>query len=119
MDYSASFSGKRVQVNLTPAAIQALAKRDTPLLVEMELYFSCLIRKQVRFSEAGLDTIGERVTDKLYLDFTPVMTQHCGKDYTGDEPPLTAFPIENPAAFIPKWLSVDYRRGEWRGEFSY
>lgn len=111
-------NGRPVDVRLSRAAEQALAQRQQPLLAEMELYFSCLIRYKVRFQEPA-DSSGIRVNDKLQLRFRPVMTARCGNDYTGDEPPLTDFPIEKPAAFTPRWLQIDYRRGQWQGEFGY
>jgi hypothetical protein len=85
----------------------------------LELYFSCLIRKKVRFyQDAGT---GEfiRATDKLSIGFRPVMTQQCSVHDTGGAPPLTDFEIKNPAYFIPHWLRIDFRKGEWRGEFGY
>ena len=41
-----------IQVRLTAGAERALAVHRTPLLVELELLFSCLIRKRVRFPVA-------------------------------------------------------------------
>ena len=119
MSYSVSISGKIVNVRLTKAAVRFLAKHGMPVRVEMELYFSCFIRKRVNFSEITTVITGERVTDNLFLQFRPVMTQHCNVDYSGSEPPLVAFPIDNVSAFVPKWLTVDYRRGEWQGDFGY
>ncbi len=84
----------------------------------MELYFSCLIRYKVRFHERA-DDGAVVVNDKLWLRFRPVMTAQCGNDYDGDEPPLTDFPIVKPGAFTPHWLTIDYRRGQWQGEFGY
>lgn len=111
-------NGKPVEVRLSRAALQALDRRQHPLLAEMELYFSCLIRYKVRFHEqAGNNAVA--VNDKLQLRFRPVMTAQCGNDYVGEEPPLTDFPIEKPAAFTPHWLHIDYRRGQWQGEFGY
>lgn len=111
-------NGKPVEVCLSRAAEQALAHRQRPLLAEMELYFSCLIRYKVRFHEQANNN-GVAVNDKLHLRFRPVMTARCGNDYDGDEPPLTDFPIERPAAFTPHWLNIDYRHGQWQGEFGY
>ena len=108
---------KKVDVVLSHAAEKALAKRQSPLYAEMELYFSCLIRLKVRFYEEQVYSEHVGVNDKLYLSFRPVMTSHCNKDYEGDEPPLTDFPINNPSAFVPKWVEIDYRNGQWRGEF--
>ncbi|WP_455217646.1 hypothetical protein [Kaarinaea lacus] len=117
MKTDVSVMNKSVTVQLSKAAEQALAQRETPLYAEMELYFSCLIRLKVRFYDKQHFSNGVGVNDKLFLSFRPVMTQHCGKDYEGDEPPLTDFPIANPAAFVPKWIDIDFRNGQWQGEF--
>lgn len=119
MNYSVKFSGKNVAVSLTRAAQRALLKCEKAITVEMELYFSCLIRKRVIFREADDQQTGQAVGENLFIQFRPVMTRHCGKEYEGDEPPLTDFPIEDPAPFVPKWLTIDYHRGQWRGEFGY
>ena len=110
--------GKQVVVNLTKSAEKALSLRDKTLVAEMELYFSCLIRKQVRFKE-NLDGDLAAVSDNLSVRFRPVMTKSCGIDYEGDEPPLEDFPIEKPEAFVPHWLNIDYKKNEWIGEFGF
>jgi len=118
MNSTITLENKRISVSLSNAAEQALQQRTTPLLAEMELYFSCLIRKVVRFYETpGSDSVS--VNDKLALRFHPVMTKHCGLDYEGNEPPLTDFPIANAGRYVPNWLNIDYRNGEWHGEFGY
>jgi hypothetical protein len=120
--------GRQVEIDLSKAAQSALSQRSTPLWVEMELYFSCLIRKQVRFRDSApvADTSAAAhapsyvtVNDQLHVCFRPVMTRACGKDYEGDEPPLTDFPITKPQAYVPHWLHIDYRNGQWHGEFGY
>lgn len=108
-----------IQISLTSAAEAALSKTQQPLLAEMELYFSCLIRKQVRFYSGRQSDDAAAVGERLAVRFRPVMTQSCGSDYEGDEPPLTDFPIVDAARFIPHWLNIDYRNGEWTGEFGY
>ena len=110
--------GRSVVVTLSPAASRALAQRDTPLLAEMELYFSCLIRKQVRFRETSDETTIP-VNEHLHICFRPVMTRSCGKDYEGEEPPLTDFPLAKTQAYVPRWLRIDYMHGQWQGEFGY
>jgi len=118
MTQQIDFHGKTITLTLSPAAEQALRKRDTPLLAEMELYFSCLIRKAVRFGDTIADGV-VKVNDTLALSFRPVMTQHCGTDYNGDEPPLTDFPITEAQRYTPHWLKIDYKNGQWHGEFGY
>jgi hypothetical protein len=128
MSTSIEIDGRKLNVQLSTTANAALAQRDTPLLAEMELYFSCLIRKQVRFRDADAnagddaDTAATAITlvnDHLHIRFRPVMTRACGKDYDGDEPPLTDFPIVKAHAYVPHWLHIDFVRGQWQGEFGY
>lgn len=122
MNANVNISGKSVKIEWSQAASAAMQQRTTPLLAEMELYFSCLVRKKVRFydSSAIVDTEQVAVSDTLVVRFRPVVTQSCHVgEFEGDEPPVTDFPIANPAAFIPHWLRIDYRGGEWRGEFGY
>lgn len=111
--------GKSVRVALSRAAIGGLGLRAAPLVAEMELYFSCLVRKKVRFRSAAPDADAVCVTDGLYVRFRPVMTRHCRVNDTEGDPPLTDFPIIKTRPFIPHWLTIDYRSGQWVGEFGY
>lgn len=108
-------------LRLTDRARRALQGRDDPLVVEMELYFSCLIRKRVLFPEQPHD--GARAQDVeqagLALYFRPVMTRACSMDAVGDHPDLIALPMTREGAFQPRWLRLDYRHGQWEGEFGY
>ena len=117
--YDIDLQGKKLHVELSKAALNELQRASQSLHAEMELYFSCLIRKQVRFGLAAAQGSNVKVNDKLSISFHPVMTKVCGKDYEGDEPPLTDFPIQREAAFVPRWLKIDYRAGDWSGEFGY
>jgi hypothetical protein len=47
------------------------------------------------------------------------MTRQCALSYVDGGPPLDAFPIQRPEAFLPKWLALDFRWGAWSGEFSF
>jgi len=125
--HSIELDGRSIAVKLSKSAIKALAQRSTPLLAEMELYFSCLIRKQVRFRDvSATDKSNDEntpttvaINEHLQVCFRPVMTRVCGKDYEGDEPPLTDFPIVNSRAYVPRWLRIDYRKNQWQGEFGF
>lgn len=101
------------------AAEREMHSRDAVLLAEMELYFSCLIRKAVRFNHEAVNE-GRMVVvnDHLQISFRPVMTQSCSLDASG-KAPLETMPIVNPAAFVPSWLKIDFKRNQWHGEFGY
>ena len=121
MNLNVTINDKPVQIKLTKPASRAMEQRTTPLIVEMELYFSCLIRKKVRFYETSNDTEHTIVNENFSVRFRPVMTQSCSISDVkeGNSPTLTDFPIANPKAYVPHWLRIDYRSGEWCGEFGY
>jgi hypothetical protein len=119
MQTTVHIENKPLTVYLSKAAQAAMRTRDVPLVAEMELYFSCLIRTRVRFYENGKSSDAVPVNEHLNVRFRPVMTKQCGRDYDGDEPPLTDFPISNSQAFIPKWLSIDFEHNQWTGEFGF
>ncbi|MBZ0069528.1 MAG: hypothetical protein K8F26_12035 [Thiobacillus sp.] len=108
---------KQIEIRLTAAAARALSQRATPLVAEMELLFSCLLRKRVYFGESMDHTTP--VNDRLSVRFKPIMTRRCSVSEGGATPPSEGFPLENPRPFVPGWLAIDYRRGEWVGQFGY
>jgi len=108
---------KPLEIRLTRAAQKALALRDTPLVAEMELLFSCLLRKRVHFGESAEQSTP--VNDRLAVRFRPIMTRRCSVAEGGAHPPSEGFPLENPRPYVPNWLAIDYRRGEWLGNFGY
>jgi hypothetical protein len=117
MQATAEILGKKVLVEWSAAADKAMNLLVTPLRVEMELYFSCLIRKTVRFNQQSSTRYAVSVTPKLSLDFRPVMTKVCKVSEVEGEPPLEDFNIVKPEAFVPKKLFIDFKRGQWVGEF--
>ncbi len=116
--------GKQIQVDISKKAEAQLGKRAAPLHVEMELYFSCLLRKQTRIYEAEREKADEeffvQLSESLHISFRPVMTKSCSvESCAGESPPVSDFPIEKPQSYIPKWLTLDYKKGVWRGDFGY
>lgn len=109
-----------LQLNISSNAERLLDYREQPLRVEMELYFSCLIRKQVRFPASMNCDIKATINDKLTIGFRPVMTEICSVDSCDNQPPpVTDFPIVKADRYIPHWLRLDYNGEEWIGEFGY
>lgn len=109
-----------VSVEWTPAAGAALARRGAPLYVELELYFSCLVKKFVHFREnsRGRDTVA--AGDNLRLYFRPVTSTACSFEVAarlGRQPEMD---IDSPALrrIAPKRVEIDYVDGVWRGSFT-
>lgn len=120
-DITLRLNERPLRIALSPSAKTALAQRSQPLYAQMELYFSCLLRLKVRFYETAPEMDGDWISanDKLLVGFRPVMTAQCSNDYEGNEPPVTDFPIVHESPFTPRWLHLDFRHGNWEGEFGY
>jgi len=110
-----------VIVSLSDAAEQAIGERTSPLMAEMELYFSCLLRKRVNFKSARGHggTVRASLNDQVDVSFRPIMTKHCTIAEVVDEPDTEDFPIQRTASFIPRWLEMDHKDGIWSGDFGY
>ena len=113
------------RVELSAAARRALDARGAPLYVEMELFFSCLIRKRLLWDQPPpADAVLMPSSDdhpRLVVWFHPVMARHCAlpNDVALEDLPLMDFPLSRREAFRPHWLRLDYRGGAFCGEFGW
>lgn len=119
LELNAMLEGKNFRVTMSEAAHRALAQRTTPLVAEMEFYFSCLIRLQVRFYESDAAVSATPITPQLSVRFRPVMSRVCDLHAVKGRSPLEDFPIVKRAPYVPHWLHLDYKKGAWVGEFGY
>jgi hypothetical protein len=116
--------GKQIELEVSRSAEQSLSERDVPFYVEMELYFSCLLRKRIRVYETLVEPAGEnfsvRYSDKLQINFRPVMTKTCSiSSCENGKPPLSDFPVQKLQSYIPRWLKLDFYKGKWCGDYGY
>lgn len=112
-------NGKTVTVEWSRAAAAALARRPRPLIVELELYFSCLVKKFVHFHETSPGPGTVEVTDKLQLIFRSVTSTACSMDIAqrlGRQPEMT---LDNPVVrkLAPQRVWLDHRNGTWRADY--
>lgn len=120
MEQVITVQGRSLKLTISKQAQARLDRRTEPLFLELELYFSCLIRKRVHVREVvdGEDVLA--LSEKLNVRFRPVVTQTCAmRDVERDNPPVKDMPIVKPERYFPHWLILDYRRGEWQAEFGY
>lgn len=110
---------RAVHIETSRRAAAEIARRTVPLRVEMELYFSCMIGKKLRFDDQAQGSDFVAAGPKLEVGFRAVQTQACHVTADLDKPGRTAFPIQAANRFVPKWLSIDYRDGHWTGEFGF
>lgn len=128
------FHEKSVDVKLSNRADSQNQKLLFPLLIEIQIYFSCLLGKRLAFyTDQALDGAWQvepelfssmlddarQLTDNIYIRFNTVMTKACPvSDYVGP-PPVTDFKISNQKPYVPSWLNIDYKNGLWSGEYGW
>lgn len=113
-----TLNDRTVSVNLSKSALKQLKTTTKPLLIEVELYFSCLIKKVCHFQE--IENINDyvRVMDGLYIHFRASMTNKCSiEDF--DKEKTADFPIVDQKPYIPRWVNLDFSKGGWVGNFGY
>lgn len=118
MNETIEFQGKPLTIETTRRAQQALADRTVPLLAEMQLYFSCMIVKQVYFHDEDDSANSTRVNNALAIRFRPVMRETCSFDKIL-ETPKSDLAIAHAENFVPKWLKIDFTDKGWSGQFGY
>lgn len=115
--------GKAVKVSVSPKAYVQLVRQNHPVRAEMELYFSCLIRKRVLFTPLPENTRQAENTAEalpgLFISFNPVTTKECRIVDNPQGPLLKAMPVKEPARFVPDWIKIHHRSGQWTGEYGF
>jgi len=115
----AVINGKTVRVEWTRRAENALRAREHPLIVELELYFSCLVKKFVHVRETAGGRPLSWVDERLALYFRPVTSTTCAPqtaERLGRQPEVE---IDTPATrrIAPKRVLLDFSSGAWSGSF--
>lgn len=106
-----------LEVEWTRRAQRALEQRDLPLLVEMQLYFSCVVKKRVLFHD-GAVAAATPVNDNMAIVFRPVESESCDPiEFARSFPVKQQFGSAGAMKMRPKYLRVDYKSGKWIGEF--
>jgi hypothetical protein len=112
-------NGRQVLVEWSKAAARELARRTQPLVVEMELYFSCLVKKFVHFHDVKPQRDTVAVSEKLAVFFRPVTSTACSfevADRLGRQPEIE-LDTPNVRKIAPKRVVIDFVRGAWQGNF--
>jgi hypothetical protein len=117
---SIELHGKRVAVQLSRAAMNAVKRRSAPLMAEIHLIFGCMVAKRVWFTEK-LRPEAASVVDGLSICFRPVRYEKsCRLDGVDKGAVSPDYPIVGPKRrFVPDIVFIDHRAGTWRGDFTY
>jgi len=110
---------RQVEVRWTGRAARELQRREQPLAVELQLYFSCVVKKRVLFHESE-PRDATPVTEKLRMSFRAVLSAACDPlEFAARYPQGEVLSNTAAARMVPRLLELDFRRGGWEGEFYY
>lgn len=120
MNTTLNLYGKPVRLELSSAAERALSRRTTPLFVEVQLIFGCMIAKRVWFREEPVDG-AVPVTPMLNVWFRPARyAKACSFDAIDNGAVASDYPmVAERRCFVPDIVRIDYRGGKWVGDFTY
>ncbi len=113
-----TFKNKRIMVSWTARAEKEMQKHSAPLIVEMQLYFSCVVKKRVLFSrQAQFSTTA--VNDKLNIAFHPVQAASCDPiEFAKNFPAQREFDSVAAKKMHPNELILDFKNNAWHGVFN-
>ena len=128
------FHNKLMHITLSENAVIQSEELSSPLIIEIQIYFSCLLGKRLAFyTEDALDNAwqvepalfstmlndSQQLSNNLHLRFNTVMTKACPvSDYVGP-PPVTDFTIKNQKPYVPEWLNINFKKNIWSGEYGW
>ncbi len=134
MQEKLTFHKKEIDIQLSKQAVSQSKKLNSKLIIEIQIYFSCLLGKRLAFyTDQPLEGAwqvesdefssmleeSQQLTGNVYLRFNTVMTKTCHvSDYIGP-PPVSDFKISNQTPYVPSWLEVDYKNGQWCGKYGW
>jgi hypothetical protein len=134
MNTQLTFHEKTMSISLSEQAVKQSNRLDDILLIEIQIYFSCLLSKRLAFYSdtemngawrvdtklfSAMVNDAEQLTENIYVRFNTVMTKACPvSDYVGP-PPVTDFIISNQKPYVPSWLNIEFNKGEWSGEYGW
>lgn len=116
---AARINQRDVDVCWTGRAEAALRSSQQPLIVELQLYFSCVVKKRVLFHrQVDFKTIA--VNGKLELAFRPIASAVCDpREFALNHPEGKDLSPGIAAGMVPRRVEIDFRLGEWQGRFHY
>lgn len=108
---------KNLLVSWTKRADQALRNRSQPLFAEMQLYFSCVVKKRVLFHDTSTDP-SVSVNPNLAISFRAVPASSCSPEEFARNYPIDGeFDSQAAKQMRPSQLNIDFKNQQWVANF--
>lgn len=111
------YNGGQLTICWTQRAESELTKRQSPLIIEMQIYFSCVVQKRVLFHEQT-DLPIKPVNEKLSVILRPVQAASCDPiEYAKNHPVARELTSKAARSLRSSTLKIDFKHDAWLGEF--
>lgn len=112
-----TFKDHPLTIEWTSRAEKLLSQPTQNIIVEMQLYFSCVVKKRVLFTkQAEFKVIP--VNDNLSVAFHPVESASCDPvEFAKNFPAKRELDSVSAKKMRPRALQIDYKNNVWQGEF--
>lgn len=116
---SIEIRGKKMSIMYSKRAEKALQQRSHPLIAELQLYFTCVVQKRVSFhDETKLETI--TANPQLEIAYHTVQSNACEPvEFAAKHPVKKELNSKGAQSMRPSLFKIDYKKGEWIGDFSF
>jgi hypothetical protein len=116
---SIDIRGKKMSIMYSKRAEKALSERDTALIAELQLYFTCVVQKRVQFHEhSELETI--TANPKLEIAYRTVQSNACDPvEFAEKHPVKKELNSKGAKTMRPSLFQIDFMNGVWVGDFSF
>jgi hypothetical protein len=111
--------GRDIKIALTRRAQHALAQLSQCLIVEMQLYFSCMVKKRIIFHNETDSLASTPVNKQLSIAFHCVQSDSCDPlEFAMHFPGKRTLDSTAALKIRPRTLHIDYKNSQWLGDFS-
>ena len=107
-----------LRVEITRRGKRSLQRRRSPLLIEMQLYLSCMVKKRVIFHEEEPTLKFLQLSELLSINFRTVVSTACDPvEFANHYPVKEEARSKAIKKLSPSILRLDCRQGLWTGDF--
>ncbi len=117
--YSATviLNNKTLLIEWTQRAENELLKLESTIIIELQLYFACMVRKRVLF-HTNADITHTTVNDTFSISFRAVQSNVCDlKKYPNKQTTQKELTSQAALKMHPTKLQFDYENNKWLGEY--
>ncbi|MGD8785022.1 MAG: hypothetical protein PVG75_11335 [Thioalkalispiraceae bacterium] len=118
-----AYQNKDITVRWTQRAETAFSTLEQPLFVEMQIYFSCVVKKRVLFHQQLTEDLQgmefTTVNDNISILCRTVQSATCSAEEFAHSYPIKQV-LTSPSArkMLPGELYIDCKNQQWFGEFT-